>query len=95
MRDRRYIIIYETYQGPCWFLNILYIHCTRATRGGGWNPIRVKTNDLITYTDTEHSRNALFFHFRSFVFWRAYIGRSTIQSVLCIYQASEFLLLLG
>lgn len=62
MSDRTCIIVYEVYQAPCRFLNILYIHCTRATRGGGgWKPIRLKTNDLITYTDTEYSRNALLF----------------------------------
>jgi hypothetical protein len=86
MSDTTYIIVYEVYQAPCRFLNILYIHCTGATRGGGgWKHTRLKTNDLITYTDTEHSRNALLFHFRPFVFWRVYIGRSTIYSVSVIY----------
>jgi hypothetical protein len=85
MRDRTYIIIYEVYQAPCRFLNILYIHCSRATRGGGWKPIRVKTNDLITHTDTAHSRKTSLFHFRSFVFWRAYFGRPKIHSVNVVY----------
>lgn len=95
MRDRTYIIIYEVYHAPCRILNILYIHCTRATRSGCLKPITVKINDLITYTDIERSRNALLFHFRSFVFRRAYIGRSTIHSALGIYHASEILLSLG
>jgi hypothetical protein len=73
MRDRTYIIIYEVYQAPCRFLNILYIHCTRATGsgsgGGGWKPIRGKTNDLITYTDTEHSRIALLFCLLACIHW--------------------------
>lgn len=73
MRDRTYIIIYEVYQAPCRFLNILYIHCTRATGssggGGGWKPIRGKINDLITYTVTEYSRIALLFCLLACIHW--------------------------